>query len=393
MKRYIKLFLVLFVTLFSVTVYAEETNCIGGPEGTNCVGIEDMPQVIVDEPSPVISPASSKSTDKQFYADDTVNINEDIDNTAFVVGKDVDVNSNIDGIGFIAGKDVKVKGSADYGFYAGYDVKVTDDDINDGFIAGNNVTLTNVVGRTVYAAGSTIKIEDSTIDKLYLTGSTITLKGEFDDLVISCKNLIIEGTIYGTLEINEDAAIEKKADTTIEKIITYKEAETTKEFAKGNTFAAIAMAFVTGFIVKYINLALIGIILIYAFKKAFDKLAKNNNDVSYAFSKIGVGLCVLIMAPVLSLILLFTGIAINLSFILIFAYIIALMITTPVVTIHYSNIFLKSIKNEYLRFLAGLLIIQVAKKIPFIGGVVTFLTLCLGLGLIKDMVSKEKKEK
>jgi hypothetical protein len=384
MKRYLKVFIFLFVALFSVTVYAEETNCIGGPDGTNC---GDISTPIV------ISPPETKSTTRQFYADDTVNINEDIDNTAFIAGNDVNVDSNINGIGFIAGKNVKIKGTADYGFYAGLDVDVDDDYITDGFIAANNITLTNVDGRMIYAAASTIKIVDSSIEKLYLAGNTITLEGDFNDLVISADKVIISGTIYGTLEINEKAIIEKKGDTQIEKIVTYKEEETTKELSKGNTFAAILMTLVTGFIVNYINLAIIGAILIYACKKAFDKLAKNNNDIGYTFSKIGVGLCLLIVAPIAALILLLTGIATNLSFILIFAYIIALMITTPVVTIHYSNQFLKSINNEYLRYFVGLLIIQLAKKIPVIGGIVTFLTLCLGLGLIKDMFAKEKKEK
>lgn len=384
MKRYLKVFLLLFVALFSVTVYAEETNCIGGPEGTNCGDIS--------EPI-VISPSDTKSTDKQFYADDTVTITEDIDNTAFVAGNDVDVNSNINGIGFIAGKNVKVKGSADYGFYAGYDVKVTDNEITDAFIAGNNITLTNVDGRTVYAAANTIKITDSTIDKLFLAGSTITLVGDFDDVVVDAGTVIIEGTIYGTLEVNENAVIERKGETQIEKIVTYKETEKTKEFSKGNKYAALAMAFVTGFFISYVNLAIIGAILIYACKKAFDKLAKNKNDVGYLFSKIGIGLCLLIVTPIAALILLLTGLASYLSFIVIFSYIIALMITTPVVTVHYSNMFLKSIKNEYVRYFAGLLILQLVKKLPVIGGVVTFLTLCLGLGLIKDMLAKEKKEK
>ena len=395
MKKYFKLLLILFVALFSVTVYAEvETNCIGDPTGmTNCGGLEDMPRIIDDNPKESPLTPDDDSTNKQFYFDNTVNVDKDIDNTAFIGGNDVNVDSNIDGIGFVTGKNVKVKGSADYGFYAGYDVDVNDDLITDGFIAGNNVTLTNVDGRIIYAAANTIKIVDSTIDKLYLAGSTITLKGEFDDLVVSCKNLIIEGNVNGTLEINEDAAIEKKGDTTIEKVITYKESEKAKEFSSGNTFAAVLMAFVTGFIINYINLAIIGVILIYMFKKIFDKLAKNENDINYAFSKIGIGLCMLIVIPILSLILLFTGFATSISFILIFVYIISLMITTPVVTIHYSNKFLKSIKNEYLRYFAGLLIIQVLKKLPFVGGVITFLTLCLGLGLIKDMFVNEKREK
>ena len=385
MKRYLKVFLLLFVALFSVTVYAEETNCIGGPEGTNCGDIS-APIVISEQ-------QTKESTSKQFYADNTVTINEDIDNTAFIAGNDVNVDSNIDGIGFIAGKNVRVKGSADYGFYAGFDVNVTDDSITDGFIAGNSITLTNVDGRMIYAAASTIKIVDSSIDKLYLTGNTITLNGDFEDLVISAENVIIEGTISGTLEVNENAVIDKKGDTIIEKIVTYKEAETTKELSKGSTAAALIMAFVTGFFIKYVNLAIIGAILIYACKKAFDKLAKNKNDAGYIFSKIGIGLCILIVVPIAALVLLFTALATHLSFIVIFSYIIAIMITTPVVAINYSNIFLKSIKNDYLRFFAGLLILQIVKKIPVIGGVVTFLTLCLGLGLIKDMLAKEKKEK
>ena len=69
------------------------------------------------------------------------------------------------------------------------------------------------------------------------------------------------------------------------------------------------------------------------------------------------------------------------------------MITTPVVAIHGGNLLLGSIKNEYLRFIAALAILMIVKTLPIIGPLATFLTLCYGLGLIKDMFKTEKKEK
>ena len=387
MKRYLKvLVLLLVVSLFNiVTVFAEDiaTNCIDGPEGTNCGG-----------GSMVISPAPTESKEETspFQSGSTVNVKGDIDSSAFIAGNEVIVNSEIDGAGFVAGNTVKVSGEADYGFIAGNEVSISDYYVKDAFFAGYSVTLNQVSGRTIYAAATNISVKDSELDTLYLAGNEITLDGNYENVIVSCGTLIVNGNITGTLKVNENAKVEAKSGSIINETIKYKEEETKKEFLSGNTAFARFYTKVSSFIVSLINAILIGLVLIYFGKNKFEKFAKIKNDAGYVFGKIGIGLCMLIVIPILAIVLLITGVASLLGFLTILAYIASLLVVTPVVAIHGGNLLLKNIKNDYLRFIAALAILMIVKELPIIGGLATFLTICYGLGLIKEMFKVEKKE-
>lgn len=389
MKKYFKcLGLLLVALLLNVAVvFADDdiaTNCRGG-DGTNCGS--DTPMVI----SP--APSEEKETTSPFQSGNTVNVKGDIESSAFIAGNEVTVNSEIDGIGFVAGNKVKVSGESDYGFVAGKEVSIYDLYTKDGFFAGYNVSLDQVLARTIYAAATNIKVKDSEIDDLYLSGGEIALDGNFENVTVSCARLIVNGNIYGTLKVNEDAIVEIKDGSLVTKTEKYKEKDTKKEFLSGNTTLTKIYDKATNFVISLLNGIFVGLVLIYFGKKYFDKLAKIKNDAGYVFGKIGIGLCGLIIVPILAIVLLITGVASSLGVLAILAYIASIMITTPVVAIHGGNLLLGSIKNEYLRFIAALAILMIVKALPIIGPLATFLTLCYGLGLIKDMFKTEKKEK
>ena len=386
MKRIYKLLLVLVaIFAFNFNVLAEgEMNCLG-EAGTNCGSAEDI--------APLISPNEENITDQAFYLDEDLNVTKDIDASAFMVGNTIKSTGTIYGSHFVAGNEINISGTTDYSFYAGQTLKIHDFHSNDVFIAGKDLEFNNVLGRTYYIAGQNITISDSTIDKLYLAGEKVVLNGEFENVTIAAEKVIVNGSITGVLEINESAKLETMGDTTIETINKYKDFEKDSKFSKGNTFAALLFVIVVAFIKGYVNLALIGVIIIAYFKGMVKKLNKEDIDASFVFSRIGIGLCTLIVVPVVSIIALFTGVATLLGVILLLAYIIGIIISTPIVTIYLSDKLLKSIKNDYLRYLVGLLILQLIKKVPVIGGLVTFLSLLLGLGLIIQLLKKEKKEK
>ena len=380
MKRYLKLFVLILVCIFGVTVHAEETNCIGGDRTTNCA-----PEVIREEKTP---------TDKRIYADSDVVVNEDISKSAFFAGNAINITSKIDGLAFIAGNSIVASTTSDYAFIAGNQINLTNFHAKEAYIAGNQINIENASDiRSIYATGSSITINTDYISELYLSGNTITLKGSYDNVVVDAKKVVITGTIRGVLKVNEDTEVVLATnDTTIANTEKYSTKEITEELEKKNVIKTFFATKLVSLLFKVINFLLIGFVLISLFKTRFDKLALIKNDAGYVFGKIGLGLCGLILGPVLLIALLLTGFASMLGVLGIFIYIIAIMISTPVVAINYGNILLNSIKNEYLRFTVALVIIQIIKYIPVFGGLITFLTLCLGLGLFKDLL-KEKKEK
>lgn len=376
MKRLLKLF-VLLLTIFTINVYAEETNCT---DGTNC--------------AITIGTSERKTTDERFYADDDVVVDEDITKTAFFAGNNVNISSKIDGIAFIAGNSVIASTESDYAFIAGNSINLKNFHNKDAFIAGNQIVIENATARSIYAAGNSININTDYISDLYLAGNTVYLKGKFDNVVVDADKVVITGEITGRLKVNDKAEVVLGSDyTKINETVTYTNKEISKQFETNNIFGVFLVTKLISFVTNFINLLIIGIILITLFKKNFDKASKIKNDAGYVFGRIGLGLCALIFVPIISIVLLITGFASLVGILLILAYIIALMVTTPVVAINYGNILFKNIKNDYLRFIICLIILQIVKVIPVFGGLVTFLSLCLGLGLIKDLILIEKKEK
>ena len=387
MKKFIKILLSLVcIFTLNINVFAEDdiqTNCIGGPDGTNCGG---EPLVIAPAPD-------NKPNGQEFYADENVTVKGDHDFTTFAAGNSVNVDADIDGVSFIAGKTISAKGSADYSFIGGYELNLNEYYIKDGFFAGYSVNLKDATGRTLYIAANKIEITDSDFTKLYLSGDKIVLKGNFEDVVVAGSEVIVDGSITGTLRVNENAKLDVKDDAYVTETVKYKESEKEEEFSGTNAIIGTFMHSVRSFCVKFLNLLLVGFVLIYCGSKAFNKLSKIKQDSSYVFGKIGLGLCLLVVIPIAAIVLLLTGIGASLGAIAILAYVGAIIISTPVATIHYGNILLPKIKNDYLRYLVSLLIVELAKLLPIVGGLVTFLVLCLGLGLIKDILVKEKKEK
>ena len=379
MKRVFRLFIVLLM-VFSINVYAEETNCIGGVD-TNC--------------SVTIGATERKTTDERFYADSDIIVDEDITKTAFFAGNNVNVESKIDGIAFIAGNSIIASTESDYAFIAGNSISLKNFHAKDAFVAGNQIIIENATGtRSIYATGNSINITSDYIEDLYLAGKTITLKGKFDNVVIDADKVVLTGAITGKLKVNENTEVVLATDyTVVNEIEKFTNKDISKQFKTNNVLGTFMVTKLVSFVTGFVNLIIIGIILILLFNKKFEKISKIKNTAGYVFGRIGLGLCGLIIVPILAVVLLITGFASLLGVLVILAYIAALIITAPVVAINYGNILLKDIKNEYLRFVVALIILQIVKLVPVFGGLVTFLSLCLGLGLLKDLISTEKKEK
>ncbi len=143
MKNVLRLFIVLLM-VFSINVYAEETNCVGGVD-TNC--------------SVTIGATERKTTDERFYANSDIIVDEDITKTAFFAGNNVNVESKIDGIAFITGNSIIASTESDYAFIAGNSINLKNFHAKDAFVAGNQIIIENATGtRRIYETGNSINI-------------------------------------------------------------------------------------------------------------------------------------------------------------------------------------------------------------------------------------------
>ena len=187
----------------------------------------------------------------------------------------------------------------------------------------------------------------------------------------------------------ETAKISKDNETKIAKEKKYK----VKEESTKNK----AMNIFINFLTTVCSMLLIGLIILSLNKKAFARIDKEDKTVGSLFKTALLGFAVLVLVPILSIVLISSTIGIGLGVICLLLY--GIMFYLSVIpTAYYMGTWIakNKVDNQYLLFTISVLVIYVLRLIPFIGGLITFISLCFGLGmyakLIKENSSiKEKK--
>lgn len=329
--------------------------------------------------------------------DNILDINKDYNDTALFAGNTVGVNSTINGLGLYAGQQLTVKGSADYGFIAGQTVSISDYKTKDLFAAGSTINIKDVDVRNIYAAAESITISSDAND-LYIAGNNITIKGEYNNVYVEANSFEIDGKIYGKLYINEDAKQNIKEGSTVAKTETYVNPETKREkkdIDMGNfTFKLIVNGIITKLFRAFkglVNLIILGCLTILIFKGIVTRINESSEGAGSIFAHFGIGLGLLIIVPIISIILLFTGFVSGLGFVAIMLYVLGIYLSGVVGSIYLGKVIFKNM-NEYLRFIIIAVIMSIIYLIPIIGGLVKFFMLCFSLGLMGHICLPEKKK-
>ena len=323
-----------------------------------------------------------------FRADDSVSVNEELNGSSFIAGNSVDVDSKVNGILFAAGNQVDTAGESEYAFVAGNYVKLDSQKFIDGFVAGSIVDIKDVkVTRDMYVAGSNVTYAGTTGRNLFIAGQTVTIKGIVrGDLTVYSQTINIEegAEIYGTLKYDSDS----KVNISKSAKVGYTEIEENKTNTNLGTKVTIKSK-ITSSILSLINILVIGLIMMLIMPKAFEKIAKQ--DEKNILSNLGFGALALIAVPVAALICITTIIGLSTGLVLLGLYFICLYVSTVFASYYLSNlVFSKKIKNKYLIYLVGATIITILKLIPFISILTSICVLCIGLGIVVNLVFKRK---
>ena len=328
------------------------------------------------------------SSNDLFRADESVSVNEELNGSSFIAGNTVDVDSKVNGILFSAGNQVNTAGESEYAFIAGNYVKLDDQKFIDGFVAGNIIEIKALeVQRDLYVAGSTITFSGNVGRNMLITGGNVTIKG------------IVKGdlTIYSdTINIESDAIIEgalkyaSNSKVTISKSakVGYTEIEEVKD-SKYSSVSKTFLSKVTDSILSLMNILVIGLLMMLIMPKTFEKIAKQ--DEKNILSNLGFGAVALLAAPIAAAICITTLVGMSTGLILLALYIICIYVSTVFTGYYLSNIFFKKkIKNKFLIYLVGAVIITILKLIPFISILVTICSLCIGLGIVVSLIFNRK---
>ena len=330
-------------------------------------------------------------TDRAFYADETVSVKKEINTTSFVAGNNVDVSSTVDGLNFIAGNVVNVSSTQDYAFVAGNIVTLTNVTSKDAFVAGSLIKVIDSDIRDLYAVAETITINSNISRNLYAAGENITINSTIDgDVNLSAEKITIgeNAVITGKLTYNENADIDIDKSASVESTKTYKPSENVDVEVEVSPVALI-VAEITSKIMSYLSMLAISLLLMVLNKKVFKDIKKIDKDAGNLVKTGLFGFAFLVGLPVAAVILLITVIGLPISIISLLLYGILIYLSLTATTYFFGSWLLKDkIKNEYLQFTITLLAIYVLKMIPIIGGLVGFISLCLGLGIYVTLFSK-----
>ena len=228
-----------------------------------------------------------------------------------------------------------------------------DETTGDILVADGDVTVRGTVDGDIFVADGDVTIRGE------VKGDVVTFAGT----AILGRRAHVEGDLaYG--DKKPQVASGAQVDGDIEKF-------------KAEDFSGGALALQIGiWIAATVSLFVLGLILLLLFPKAADAVGRSGKGMSLL-----VGLVAIILIPLIAILSLVTLVGIPLGVIL-------LLLIVPLCAIGYvAGAFmvgrLVSKKGKrILTFVIGLLILRVLALIPFLGGLVSFLALLMGLGAL-----------
>ena len=335
---------------------------------------------------PIMTEAKTKNG---FYADDEVQLTEEIDATTFVAGNNIDVSSKINGLNFVAGNNIELSSAQDYLFTAGNNITVNQINTKDAFIAGSTIRINESKIRDLFVAGATIKINSDVERDVYIGGDTVTIDGIIGgNVLIDADTIIIEKdtVIEGTLKYPDNAKLTLAENASIKKIKAYeaKKIETTvvtwKEKIKEKLYG-------------YLSLLIIAFILMTLHHKLLKGIKGIKKEITQVLKLSGLGFLVLVVTPIAVVLTMISIIGLPLGIIVALLYGILIYLSMIPTAIYLGNwIMNKKNQNDYLVVAISLLIIYMIRIVPIIGGIIGFISLILGLGIYSNIFYKFYKE-
>ena len=352
-----------------------------------------------DETNPVVDSTPSEDSLKKedvYLVGDNVTIDYIVDGNLFVFANTVTINSQIGGDAFICAnkvivedqgyifsnlftvsQDVEIKGVV-------YDVYAVSNNLSvqEGYIyrdlrvSCNNLTITGTVGRNAFVNCSNIA---------FSTNDTNTESDE------ESSNRSTTGVINGNLNYSS------KNEISIPEGAVYGEANFNKVIANNDSTIKDYILSIGTFIATVL---IIWLACLWIAPKFLD------NTRSLVSKKtlpvIGIGLLTPIVTVIISIILFMIGITAPIGFITLGILFILLAISKSIFTISINNLICNRFKIEKTAGILGTLIASSAVLyliglIPYVGSIVNFIVIVIGLGIIIYSVpvkfKKEKKEK
>ena len=363
--------------------------------------------------------------DETEYEEENDILIDTVDNPEYMESEETENNESLDSETFkksdvyLSGQDVKIDYVVDGNiFVIAENVTISSQIGGDAFICAKNITIEQegYIFSNLFAATTDLTINGVVYD-VYAVANNISITGYiYRDLKATCNTLNIFGTIgrnafVATEKINFNNGDEDSAEYLIGNItgdLNYSSASEatipedsvggkvnyTKQISKNNNSTSI-----TDYIVDALSfLIFVAITWLLALWLAPKFLFSTEKILSKRFlAVILFGILNLILIPIISILLLCFGVTAVVSLPLILLYILLLLISTPVFLIALNNVLCKklNVNKKLVTFgsLMGIsLVMWLIKLIPFVGGIVSFVAILLGIGIIFTNILPRKEK-
>lgn len=308
----------------------------------------------------------------------------------------VTINEAIDGNVYVIAREVKVQNAVIYGnlFVMAEEVQIVDSEIAGSvFAMGEKVSFSGMTN-DLYACGS--KVDIASDSYVYRSAKVVSETANIDgnigrDLYAGVNQLNVgeNAQIAGTLSyfsakegnISEQAQIQNVEFTQEE----YEEEE--QNTIMDSVYEIASVAF------QALIIALIIVFLVGKFKT----LKRTDNIAGDFLKSTGKGALMLIFVPILSIVLMVSVIGLGFGMILLVLYIISLCVAISITSVEIAHRILAKKEDVKKGVLIGLsILVSIAfwaiKFIPVIGGIIRFIAILIGLGIISSLIFQRNKK-
>lgn len=323
----------------------------------------------------------------------------------FATGNSVNLSGNVNGDAYLAGGNIIVDGNVNGDLIAaGGNINISGNTKGNVRVFGGNITVSGVVGRNLTVTGGSVNITNTA----KITGSLVSGSG---DLVISAPigkgatlaggNVSIFNTIGGETSINASKALlgskstvggdlTYTKDTMIDlqkgalikgKMIVSSQPAPQASAVKGTIDSFMGKVGMSLKLMDLVSALVIALLLVKFTPNYLDKTVKILTK-RPLFSFV-IGALALIAVPIISIILLLSVIGIPIALILLGILIIASYLSKIFISLLVGQKLLEVLKTKSGRgwaILIGLAVYSLVSQIPFLGGIVVFLSITTGLG-------------
>ncbi len=328
----------------------------------------------------------------------------------YVAGADVLVNSAVTGDLYAVGADLTVDGGVEQDLtIIGGTVKISSPVGGDVRVAGGTVLInSNVSGDVVILGGNTIISDKATIGgQLIFRGSSLTLDAPVTGNVdISAETVSINSMLSGEVKVKATREFRIGEKTQIAQSINYtgsREAiiaggaqvnevrfdriENNRERGNGDEFIA---AWIFATLIKIIALGLAALVLTRLFARTSHRAVLTAKS-SY-WKNLGIGFVAIIAVPVISIVLMITGVGFYLAIILMFLYFLMLALSVLLAMVLLGAEVMRLISSKqhvevnWHSILLGVLLFTILSFIPVVGWLAMMALIIVSLGGLVSML-------